>query len=89
MKRYGKKEWGGTIHHSHGCSNSSGVAVLIPPTLGLDFKCDNTDRDNDGRILLLSCRLEGNIIGIYHKKTVQMQNFSTGGIVKARRLILT
>ena len=57
-----EKEWGGTIYYSHGCSNSSGVAVLIPPTLGLDFKCDNIDRDNDGRILLLSCRLEGNII---------------------------
>ena len=27
-------------------------------------------------------------IGIYHSKTVQMQNFSTGGTVKALRLCL-
>ena len=26
-----------------------------------------------------------NNIGIYHETTVQMQNFSTGGVVKARR----
>ena len=57
-----EKEWGDTIDYSHGCSNSSGVAVLIPPTLGLYFNCDNIDRDNDGHIFLLSCRLEGNII---------------------------
>ena len=38
------------------------------------------DKPVDITVDLASC-----IIGIYHEKTVQTQNFSTGGVVKARR----
>ena len=63
-----EKEWGGTIYFSHGCSNSCGVAVLIPPALHFDFKCDSIDIDNKGCIITLNCSIEGNnviIINVY------------------------
>ena len=73
-----EKEWGGKIFFSHGWSNSSGVAILIPNNLLPDFKINNLATDHDGRLLILDCSISDNpfiIICIYFptKDKVQQQ----------------
>ena len=73
-----EKEWGGKIFFSHGWSNSSGVAILIPNKLLPDFKINNIETDRDGRLLILDCSISDNpfiIICVYFptKDKVQQQ----------------
>ena len=52
-----KKEWDGEILFSDGESNSKGVATLIPKELLLDFTIIETEKDNNGRLLLIHCTI--------------------------------
>ena len=51
-----KSQWGGKIIFSHGISNSSGVAVLVPP--GLDIDIINHVSDIEGRLLIMEANYE-------------------------------
>ena len=47
-----KSEWGNDIFFSHGSTSSRGVAILFPSKL--EYKIQNTIRDDEGRFLLLT-----------------------------------
>ena len=63
-----EKEWGGQIYFSHGKSNKSGVAILIPQELNLEFKYIDGLKDQYGRIFIILCEIEKlplTIINVY------------------------
>ena len=51
------KEWDGNIFYSDGPSNSRGVATLIPKELINSFELIETKADNNGRYLLIYCKI--------------------------------
>ena len=51
------KEWNGLIFFSDGNSNSKGVATLIPQELLEAFELIETKKDDDGRFLLINCKI--------------------------------
>ena len=56
----------GSIHFSHGTSNSTGVLIAFRE--GLDIKIEVTFTDNGGRLLILKAKVQGNpvILVNYH-----------------------
>ena len=50
-------EWEGKIFFSDGDSNAKGVAILIPKEFISDFELIELKQDNNGRFLLLNCKL--------------------------------
>ena len=70
-----KKEWNGHIEFSNGSSNSKGVAILFPDNFDLE-KIVYVDKDDDGRFLLVTVKLDNTeitLINLYaptkdHKK---------------------
>ena len=50
-------EWDGKIFYSDGESNSRGVATLIPKNLLESFELIETKKDNNGRLLLVNCKI--------------------------------
>ena len=52
-----KKEWEGEIYFSNGESNSKGVATLIPKESIGNFELIEQKQDQNGRFLLLHCKL--------------------------------
>ena len=52
------KEWSGKIFFSDGESNSKGVATLIPKELTETFELIDIKTDNNGRFLLVNCKIE-------------------------------
>jgi len=74
-----EQEWGGTIYYSHGEHNAKGVAILIPKELTNNFSFIKGTQDNEGRFLLMNCKIEDNtitIVNIYSptKDHVREQN---------------
>ena len=58
--------WG--IYFAHSEFNARGVAILIPKSLNGIFTYKNGFKVNNGRFLLINCKIEGNlftIINIY------------------------
>ena len=54
-------QWGcgkGSIHFSHGTSNSTGVLLAFRE--GLDVKIEATFTDNGGRLLILKAKIQDN-----------------------------
>ena len=63
-----EKEWNGDIYYSHGEFNARGVAVLIPRDIGIHFELVKGTKDDEGRLLILECKIDSNpliIINIY------------------------
>ena len=63
-----QKEWEGKIIFSHGEHNARGVAILIPKNIEDKLTLLNTYTDNEGRLLLIKCKIENNkytIINVY------------------------
>ena len=63
-----QKEWGGQIYFSHGEFNARGVATLIPKEYNNRFEYIEGHKDNNGRFLLISCKIDNIpliIINIY------------------------
>ena len=61
-------EWDGKIFYSDGESNSRGVATLIPQHLLESFELIDIKNDNNGRLLLVDCKifdLEVILINVY------------------------
>ena len=59
---------GGTIYYNHYDHKSRGTAILIPRELENKFKFISGQKDEEGRILLLDCEIEGNhvtLINVY------------------------
>ena len=52
-----QKEWNGKIYYSHGRSNTSGVAILIPDKILSDIKITNIKADQNGRLIVLECKI--------------------------------
>ena len=52
-----QKEWNGKIYYSHGRSNSSGVAILIPDKILSDIEITNIKADQNGRLIVLECNI--------------------------------
>ena len=68
------KEWGGPIYFSNGTSQSRGVAILIPPNLGIEFTILNETKDTEGRYLVIDCIIESfdlTLINVYEKLMAQ------------------
>ena len=57
-----EKEWKGQIIFSHGSNHSRGVAILIPSKFKLEFEVISVYKDTEGRILLIECKIENNVI---------------------------
>ena len=57
-----EKEWKGQIIFSHGSNHSKGVAILIPSKFKLEFEVISVYKDTEGRILLIECKIENNVI---------------------------
>ncbi len=53
-----KDKWVGQIFVSNGTSNSSGVAILLPPNI--DFELCGKKCDNEGKLLLLKIKFQSN-----------------------------
>ena len=63
-----QKEWGGQIYFSHGEFNARGVAILIPKEYNDRFEYIEGHKDNNGRFLLLNCKIDKNpliIVNLY------------------------
>ena len=67
-KRFGKiifhviysiwqKEWNGKIYYSHGWSNNSGVAILIPDKILSNIEITNIKTDHNGKLIVLECKI--------------------------------
>ena len=50
-------EWEGKIFYSDGEANSKGVATLIPKNLSESCEIIETKSDNNGRLLLINCKI--------------------------------
>ena len=59
-------EWQGKIIFSHGKSNARGTAILIPKNLGLNLEINSTETDQDGRIIIMNCKLGNTTISIFN-----------------------
>ena len=58
----------GQIFFSHGTCQSRGVAILIPHYLQEKVKIKNMRKDDEGRIIILECQIEGSeiiLVNIY------------------------
>ena len=53
------KDWGGKMYFSNGDSRSRGVATLFPNNCNLDIQVNTVRFDQNGRILLIECVIEG------------------------------
>ena len=65
-----RHEWGGDIFYSHGGHNSRGTMVLIKA--GLDFKLEQLKNDQEGRLIMIKCTIQGTtfqLINIYAPNT--------------------
>lgn len=56
------REWGGQIFHSHGCSSSRGVAIMLHRDS--DYKIGSVVRDTEGRFIGMDIHLEDQILTI-------------------------
>ena len=52
-----QKEWNGKIYYSHGKSNSSDVAILIPDNILPDIEITDIKFDQNGRLIVLDCEI--------------------------------
>ena len=83
------KDWGGKILFSHGSTSSRGVAVLIPNKLMSKVNISDVISDENGRILVLNCKIEQNpllIVNIY-APTKDNQSLQLGFLDKVKQLI--
>ena len=55
-------DWGGKIYFLNGDNRSRGVAILLPHNCDLDIHLNTVKSDQNGRILLIDCILEGTIL---------------------------
>ena len=63
-----EREWGGNIYYAHGEFNARGVAILVPKSVTDKFIYINGYKDNNGRFILINCKIESNeftLINIY------------------------
>ena len=66
-----KNEWGGEVFYSHGANNARGVMILI--RAGLDFKLENMTTDQQGRLMIMDCKIQESIfqiVNVYAPNTV-------------------
>lgn len=70
-----ERQWGASIHFSHGESNSGGVAILLPHNQQYTFK--QILADKKGRILILEMEIEDKnfILGNVYDKVDKQLNF--------------
>ena len=71
------KEWGGQICFSNGTSQSRGVAILIPPNLGVEVTILKETKDIDGRFLTVDCVIENfnlTLINVYAPTKDNLEN---------------
>ena len=74
-----EREWGSKIYFSHCSSIRQGVAILMP--LNIDVKVTNIESDLNGRLIALTCEIEGNefvLLNIYaptKDKNTMQNNF--------------
>ncbi len=61
-----EKEWGGDIYFSHGEFNARGVATLIPSSLMQDFEYISGTQDQEGRVLQITCKIDGTQLTIFN-----------------------
>lgn len=69
-----KKEWGGHIYFSHGCSNSTGAAICI--SKNLNYNLVKVSSDTSGRILILEIVFNGQkylLINLYNNNDESTQ----------------
>ena len=62
------KEWNGQIFFSDGEANSKGVAIIIPNELAEVFELIESKKDDNGRFLLINCKIHDTqliLINIY------------------------
>ena len=57
-----KNEWGGEIFYSHGGRNARGVVIMIKA--GFDFKLENIKKDQQGRMIIMQCKIQGSAFQI-------------------------
>ena len=60
------KEWKGKIYFSHGNSQSTGVAVLIPEVLVGIINVSQVTSDPEGRFIALECDIERNAMVLFN-----------------------
>ena len=53
-----ENECSSDIYFSHGLSNKSGTAIIIPRSLNCEFEFIDALKDSEGRILLIDCLLD-------------------------------
>ena len=59
-----QSEFSGRTLYSHGTSKSRGVAILIPNNLANEIDISNVQKDSQGRLLALNCKIEKNLVTI-------------------------
>jgi exonuclease III len=65
-----RNEWGGDIYYSHGANNARGVMILVKA--GFDFKLDDITTDQQGRLIIIKCKIQGlpfQLINVYAPNT--------------------
>ena len=57
-----EKEWGSKIYFCHGTGSAKGVAILMP--MKYNFDVTELSKDNEGRMLALTCKVDANVFNI-------------------------
>lgn len=76
IENYWKQRFRGEMVFSHGSSNSRGVAILFGQKL--DYKISETLIDNDGRYIIVKCKIQGNeclLINSYFPNVEKRPNY--------------